>query len=85
MQTKVSSKGQVVLPISIRNKLHIQEGDFLEVRIENERVVLTPPKSAKRKGRIVKDPITGLPVLTFGPGAPVVTSEWVAKMMEDFP
>jgi AbrB family looped-hinge helix DNA binding protein len=85
VQTKVSSKGQVVLPISIRNKLRIREGDPLEVHIENERVILVPTKPKKRKGRIIKDPLTGMAVLTFGPGAPVITNEMVAKLLEDFP
>jgi len=85
VQTKVSSKGQVVLPIAIRNKLRIKEGDPLDAKIEGDHILLIPKKRAKRKGRIIKDPVTGMPVLTFGPGAPVITSEWVARMMEDFP
>ncbi len=85
MQTKVSSKGQVVLPISIRNKLHIREGDPLEILVENERVVLVPKKRRKFKTWVETSPMTGLPVIVSEPGAPKITSEWVAKMMEDFP
>lgn len=85
MQTKVSSKGQIVLPISIRNKLRIREGDPLEAVIEGDHIVLIPQKAPKRKGRIVKDAVTGMPVLTFGQGAPKVTTEQVAKLLEDFP
>jgi AbrB family looped-hinge helix DNA binding protein len=85
MQTKVSSKGQVVLPIAIRNKLRIKEGDPLEAKIEGDHILLIPRKGIKRKGRIIKDPITGLPVLTFGPGAPKITGEMVEKLLEDFP
>ena len=81
----MSSKGQVVLPVSVRTLLHLQAGDPLDVLVENERVILVPKKRKKRKGRIVKDPITGMAMLTMGPGAPKITSEWVAKMMEDFP
>jgi hypothetical protein len=34
----------------------------------------------KRKARIVTDPITGLPVLTLGKDAPVLTSKEVAEI-----
>jgi len=46
---------------------------------------VVPAKPKKRKGRIVTDPITGLPCLTFGPGAPKITKEMVDKLLEDFP
>jgi hypothetical protein len=38
-------------------------------------------KNAARKGKILIDPITGLPVLTAGPGAPVLTSEEVNEIL----
>jgi AbrB family looped-hinge helix DNA binding protein len=81
----MSSKGQVVLPVAVRNELRIKPGDPLEVTVEGGNVVLTPMRRTKRKGRIVKDPVTGMPVLTFGPGAPIITNEMVAKLLEDFP
>ncbi len=85
MQTKVSSKGQVVLPISIRNRLHILEGDPLEVLVENERVVLVPKKRRKFKTWVETSPVTGLPVIVSEKGAPKITSDWVAQMMEEIP
>jgi AbrB family looped-hinge helix DNA binding protein len=85
MQTKISSKGQVVLPVAVRNRLLLKPGDPLEIFLEGDRIVLTSAKRKKRKGRIVKNPITGLPAVTFGPGAPVITNEMVAKLLEDFP
>jgi AbrB family looped-hinge helix DNA binding protein len=83
--TKISTKGQVVLPQAIRRKMNLRAGDLLEARIEGERIVLTPRKKRSRKGRIVKDPLTGLPVLTAGPGAPKLTSKQVAEILADFP
>lgn len=85
MQTKVSTKGQVVLPGRIRRKLGIRAGDPLDVSIEAGRIVLTTRKSRQRKPRIVTDPITGLPVLTLGPDAPILTSKEVEEMLADFP
>jgi hypothetical protein len=39
----------------------------------------------RRKAKIIIDPITGLAVLTAGPGAPKLTSEQVNEMLSDFP
>jgi len=86
MVTKVSSKGQVVLPGPIRRKLGIRAGDPLEASVEAGRIVLTPAKKAPRsKARIVYDPATGLPALDAGPDAPILTSEQVENMLADFP
>ncbi len=85
MQTKISSKGQVVLPVAVRHQLNLKAGDHLEVLLEGDEVTLRPVKRGKHKGRIVKNPITGLPAVTFGPGAPIITNEMVAKLLEDFP
>lgn len=85
MVTKISTKGQVVLPSQVRNRLGLQPGDTLDVQIEGERIVLVPRRKRQRKARIVTDPITGMPVLSPGPDAPVLTSEQVAELLKDFP
>jgi AbrB family looped-hinge helix DNA binding protein len=86
MVTKVSTKGQVVLPSAIRRRLGLQPGDSLDAKIEGERVVLTPQKKrTRRKAKIVIDPISGIPAVTLGPGAPVLTHKEVKEMLSDFP
>jgi hypothetical protein len=41
---------------------------------------------AERTGpRVVYDEVTGYPVVTARPGAPMVTDEEVRRMLEDFP
>ena len=85
MQTKISTKGQVVLPSAIRRRLGLQAGDSLNVKVEGEQIVLQPKQRRKKKGKIVTDPVTGFPVLTLGPGAPVLTSKEVEEMRADFP
>jgi AbrB family looped-hinge helix DNA binding protein len=85
MQTRVSTKGQIVLPGPLRRKLGIRAGDPLEASIESGRIVLTPQKKAQYEGKIIDDPITGLPVIDFGPDAPELTSEQVREMLADFP
>lgn len=85
MQTKVSTKGQVVLPGPLRRRLGIRPGDPLEANIEAGRIVLTPRRRRSRKARVVTDPITGLPLLDAGLGAPALTSKDVDEILADFP
>ena len=86
MVTKVSTKGQVVLPSAIRRRLGLRAGDSLDVKAEGDRIVLTlQSKRSRKKAKIVTDPVTGFPVLTLGPGAPVLTHKQVKEMLADFP
>jgi AbrB family looped-hinge helix DNA binding protein len=86
MQTKVSTKGQVVVPNRIRRKLNLQPGDLLDAKLEGSNIVLTPRKARPRGARIIQDPITGLPVLTASsPNAPKLTSKQVDELLADFP
>jgi len=85
MQTRVSTKGQVVLPGPIRRKLGIRAGDPLDAGIEDGRIVLTPHRKKTFEARIIEDPITGLLVIDVGPDAPVLTSEMVRELLVDFP
>jgi AbrB family looped-hinge helix DNA binding protein len=85
MQTKVSTKGQIVLPQPIRRRLNIRAGDTLDIALEKDRIVLTAPKRKYFTARIIEDPITGFPVLYAGPDAPVLTSEMVRELLVDFP
>jgi len=85
MKTKVSTKGQIVLPGPLRRKLGIRAGDPLDIAIEKDRIVLTAPKRKHSKARIIEDPITGLPVIDVGSDAPILTSEMVRELLVDFP
>ncbi len=85
MQTRVSTKGQVVLPSRIRRKLGLQAGDPLEARVEGGSVVLTPQRKRLQKTKIVTDPVTGLPVLSAGRDAPVLSSKQVEEILSEFP
>jgi AbrB family looped-hinge helix DNA binding protein len=85
MRTKVSTKGQIVLPGPLRRKLGIRAGDPLDISVERDRIVLTAPKRKHSTARIIEDPITGLPVIDVGPDAPVLTSKMVRELLVDFP
>lgn len=85
MQTKVSTKGQIVLPGPIRRKLDIRAGDSLDISVEKDRIVLTQASKPKYEARIVEDPITGFIAIDLGPDAPTLTSEMVRELLTDFP
>ena len=43
-KVKASSKGQIVIPKPIRDKLGIKAGSILEVSLEGDRIILRPYK-----------------------------------------
>jgi len=42
--TKVTRHGQITLPASVRKQLGVEEGDLVEIEVEDERAVLMPKK-----------------------------------------
>jgi len=42
--SKITRHGQVTLPASVRKQLGIEEGDLVEIEVEDERAVLVPKK-----------------------------------------
>jgi len=85
MQTKISTKGQVVVPNRIRRKLNLQPGDSLEAKLEGQHIVLTPRRSRPRSAQIIQDPVTGLPILSAGPNVPQLTSAQIRELLAEFP
>jgi AbrB family looped-hinge helix DNA binding protein len=85
METRVSTRGQVVLPVPLRRKLGIRAGELLDVSFEADRIILKRRAKPSLVPRIIEDPILGIPVLTFGPDAPVLTSERVQEILAEFP
>lgn len=86
METKLSTKGQVVLPGPIRRRLSLKPGDTLDAKVQAGRVVLTPRRTAQSpRASIVVDRVTGLPVLSAGPEAPLLTSKQVGEILVEFP
>jgi hypothetical protein len=59
----------------------LRPGQLLDVRVEGGRITLTPRRIRSRKTGILIDPITGLPMLSAGPDAPVLTSEQVNEIL----
>jgi AbrB family looped-hinge helix DNA binding protein len=85
METKLSTKGQIVLAGAIRRRLGLQPGDSLDAKIRAGRVVLTARKTRFSKVALLVDPITGLPVLSAGAGAPQSSSKQAREILAEFP
>jgi AbrB family looped-hinge helix DNA binding protein len=85
MKTKVSTKGQVVLPGPLRRRLDIRAGDALDVDVKNGQIVLSLRSKRTRAVKLVTDPVTGLPALTAGPKAPALSNKEVEEILANFP
>ena len=85
METRLSTKGQIVLPGKIRERLGLQPGDPLDASIEGGRVVLTPKRARHFDFKVISDPLTGMPVISAEGEVPTLTSEEVAEALADFP
>lgn len=57
---RVKQKFQVTLPSSVRKAVNIQEGDTLEVSVEDGNVLLVPQSITDRKKKENKDSILDL-------------------------
>ena len=44
MLIKVRKHGQITLPVQIRKKAHIEEGDILEAGVRGDEIILKPKK-----------------------------------------
>jgi AbrB family looped-hinge helix DNA binding protein len=51
---RVSSKGQIVLPKRLRDKLGIQEGDYLVVEVKDDAIIVSKSEAASELDRILE-------------------------------
>lgn len=84
MTTKLSSKGQLVLPKQARLRLQLRPGTKFLCRIENGSIVLTPEHPASERPRLIADPKSGLRI-TRSAAKTKITSEDVRAALLDFP
>lgn len=42
--TRVSPKHQITIPKEVFDTLHLEEGDFLDVEVKGDKIVITPKK-----------------------------------------
>jgi len=45
---KVSRSGQITIPAAIRQALNLREGDYVEVSLADDRIILTPKQVVDR-------------------------------------
>ena len=83
--TRLSSKGQVVLPRLVRNKLGLTPGVRLVCEVSGNSIVLTPQGVPNRVKEYVVDPISGLRVAKRAMGSETVSSDMVKELLEEFP
>jgi AbrB family looped-hinge helix DNA binding protein len=84
LTTRLSSKGQVVLPRLVRTQLRLAPGSKLMCEIRGDSVILTP-QSTRGSKEYVTDPVSGLRVSKRKPKAEVVSSDMIRKLLEEFP
>jgi len=84
MTTKLSTKGQIVLPKQARLHLHLRPGTKLVCRVDGESIVLTPERPLAGRPKLVRDSLTGLMISKSASGVKV-TSDDVRAALLDFP
>ncbi|MCL6448612.1 MAG: AbrB/MazE/SpoVT family DNA-binding domain-containing protein [Armatimonadetes bacterium] len=56
METRISPKGQITLPVAVRKKLGINAGDVLKVSVAGEgRIILESKATTRKNAREVVD------------------------------
>lgn len=56
METRISPKGQITLPVAVRKKLGISAGDVLKVSVAGEgRIILESKATTRKNAREVVD------------------------------
>jgi AbrB family looped-hinge helix DNA binding protein len=84
MTTKLSSKGQVVLPKQARTRLHLRPGMKFVCKVQGHSIVLTPEHPVSNRPRLIEDAKSGLRI-TKSPAEMRVTNEDVRTALLDFP
>jgi len=68
LKTKVLQKGKVTIPLEIRERLGLVEGDEVTFEFESGKIILVPPRAVEdptralvglAEGVVVKEPVKG--------------------------
>ena len=73
----VGSKGQITVPIDIRRRLGLKQGDLVEFVVDRGRTILRP----KRGGKNVFEAYAG--ILGTFPGGVRAINAWVRELRSD--
>ncbi len=80
--SRLSTKGQLVIPARFRKALNLRPGDKVVMALEDRGLVLrreSPPAAKLKRGKF------GRPVLVAAEEAPSMTTESVAALLEELP
>jgi AbrB family looped-hinge helix DNA binding protein len=72
----INSKGQIVIPREIRQRLHLKEGDRVEFVVDGDRTIIRP---ARAPDNPFERYIGALPAFENKEH----TNEWVARLRDD--
>jgi hypothetical protein len=85
MQMLISNDGKFLVPLEPSDLLGFGPGDVVEVAVLAANNGFEGLPKVPYAGKLIDDPITGLPVIDFGPDAPILSHEQVREMLADFP
>ena len=80
MTTRLSSKGQVVIPLSLRNKLGLPTGAALSCHIADGKIILDPSQGAQTATLVNEE---GYLALEAPAGAPEMTPETIRDILAE--
>jgi len=80
--SRLSTKGQLVIPARFRKALNLRPGDKVEMELEDRGLVLR--RESQRAAKLKRGKF-GRPVLVAAAGAPPMTTEGVTALLEELP
>ncbi len=85
MTTKLSSKGQIVLPAAARRRLGLRAGTVFNCTVRGNEIVLALAETPPPKPRFVRSKASGLVSIAPVAGTAPLTTERVRAILADFP
>jgi AbrB family looped-hinge helix DNA binding protein len=80
--SRLSTKGQLVIPARLRKALNLRPGDQIEMELEGRALVLR--RQSQRAARLKRGKF-GRPVLLAAESAPSMTTESVTALLAELP
>jgi len=81
-RSRLSTKGQLVIPARLRKALNLRPGDQVEIELEGRALIL---RGQSQRAARLKRGTFGRPVLEAAESAPVMTTESVTALLAQLP
>ena len=82
MTARISTKGQLVIPLKLRKALHLKAGDAVTFTMEGDKLVLQREEAPRAKLVMGK---FGREVLLQPPGLPPITTDSIKAILDEVP